>query len=101
MQHKNSTPYHPQVNVTVEAFNKILETTLTKVCNANHDDWGLKIPTVLWAYRTTCKQLTSQTRFKLVYGQEALIPMEYIVPILRIATMTGMDDAKALEDQTA
>ena len=58
VQHKKSTPYHLQANGTIEAFNKILETVLKKVCDANHDDWDLKIPAVLWAYRTTCKHLT-------------------------------------------
>ena len=74
---------------------------LTKVCNANHDDWDIKVPMVLQAYRTTCKWITGQTPFKLVYGKEAVMPMEYIVPSLCIAAATGMDYAEALEERIA
>jgi hypothetical protein len=99
VHHQKSMPYHPQANGTVKAFNNILETMLTKICSVNKDDWDFRIPTVLWAYRTTCKKLTTKTPFKLVYGLEVVVPMEYLVPILRIATFTGMDDTDDVQDK--
>ena len=33
-------------------------------------------------------ELTDKTSFKLVYGQEAFMPMEYIVPSLRVVAIT-------------
>ena len=92
VQHHRSAPYHLQENGTIEAFNKILETALTMVCNTNCDDWVLKLPMILWAYHTSCKRLTGQTPFKFVYGQEVFMPMEYIVPTLWIIAAAGMDD---------
>ena len=79
IHHQQSTPYHPRSNGTVEAFNKILKQALTKVC----DDWDERVLPILWAYKTTSKKLTKHTPFRLVYGKEAIMPMEFLVPSLK------------------
>ena len=45
--------------------------------------------------------MTGQTPFRLLYGEEAVMPMEYIIPSLRIAVVTGMADRAALEERIA
>ena len=45
--------------------------------------------------------MIGHTPFRLVYGQEAVMPMEYIVPSLRISAFTEMDDPAVLNERLA
>jgi hypothetical protein len=42
-----------------------------------------------------------QTPFKLVYGLEVVVPMEYLVPSLRIVAFTDMDDTGVVQERLA
>jgi hypothetical protein len=63
------------------------------------DDWDLRVPTVLWAYMTTHKKLTRKTHFRLVYVQEARIPMEFILPRLDVAMITDLSYFGTIEER--
>ena len=60
------------------------------------NDWDDKIPAVLWSYRTTYKRETNQIPFKMVYGQEVVVPLHFIqrtVEILKVLKL-DIDEAK-------
>jgi hypothetical protein len=42
-----------------------------------------------------------QTHFKLVYGLDVVLPMEYLVPSLRIAAFIDMDDTSIVQERIA
>ena len=99
MNHRWCTAYHPQSNGAIEAFNKTLKKGLTKICNIDKDDWDEKIPTLLWAYRTTYKRSTDQTPFRLVYGQEAVVPLHFRQQTVIIAEILHVDVEQGRKDQ--
>jgi hypothetical protein len=90
IHHKKRTPYHSQANGTVEAFNNILENALKNIFNVNKYDWDMKVPTMLRPYRTTCNNITVHTSFRLVYVEKQVVPLEYLIPSLCLATITNM-----------
>ena len=86
------------MNGAIEVFNNILESVLTKVCIANHDNWNMKTHVILWAYIKTCKIFMGKFPLKLVYGQEAVMLMEYIILSQHIASTTDLIDEGAFKE---
>ena len=80
----------------MEAFNKILEKGLTKVCCANHESWEKIFPAALWPYQITTKKLHKYTPFQLVYVREVVVLGEFISPSLFVAQATKMTDNESI-----
>ncbi|XP_074270212.1 uncharacterized protein LOC141593157 [Silene latifolia] len=66
-------------------FNKTLCNLLRKVVAKSKLDWHERIGEALWAYRTTYKTPTQATSYMLVYGVEAVLPLQMQIPSLRIS----------------
>lgn len=47
-------------------------------------EWSGKLVEALWAYLTTIRGPTQATLFSLVYGSEAVLPLEVQIPSLRV-----------------
>ncbi|KAK0589707.1 hypothetical protein LWI29_017611 [Acer saccharum] len=78
-----STPRYPQANGQAESTNKTIVNTLKKRLEAEKSQWAEKLPEILWSYRTTPRRSTGETPFSLVYGSEAVIPIETRLPTAR------------------
>ena len=52
-------------------------------------DWSEKLPFSWWAYRTYFRTSTRATSYSLVYGIEAVLPVEIEMGSLRVAGIRG------------
>ncbi|MCO5604491.1 hypothetical protein L7F22_058658 [Adiantum nelumboides] len=90
IKHRKSTPYYPRCNGQAENSNKSIKTILT-------NNWDEKLQTTLCAYRTAYKVTTRMTPFRMVYGTEEVVPLEFVVPNLRMSEQYNMDFNTALK----
>jgi hypothetical protein len=87
IQHHNSVPYRPKMNGAVEAANKNVKKILSKMTET-YKDWHEHFPYALCAYRTSVRTSVRATLYSLVYGMEAVLPVEVEIPSLRILSQT-------------
>ena len=55
VNHRISSPYHPQSSGQVELSNKELKLILQKTVHRSRKNWSKKVDDALWAYITTYK----------------------------------------------
>jgi hypothetical protein len=95
----NSSSYYAQANGQIDASNKVLIKIIKKRIKDNLRRWHEKLSEVLWAHRTSRHGATKVTPFELVYGQEAVLPVEIDLQSLRV-TRHGSLSAKEYHELT-
>ncbi|EOY21330.1 RNA-directed DNA polymerase (Reverse transcriptase), Ribonuclease H, putative [Theobroma cacao] len=93
IKHHNSVPYRPKMNGVVETANKNIKRIIEKMTDV-YKDWHEKLPFALHAYRTTVRTSTGATLFSLVYGMEAVFPIEVEIPSLRVLKEVQLEEAE-------
>ena len=91
IKHHNSAPYRPQMNGAVEASNKNVKKIIAKM-TITYKDWHEMLPYALHGYRTTVRTSTGATPYSLVYGMEAVTPIEVEIPSLRVLIESTLEE---------
>jgi hypothetical protein len=91
---------HPKTNRQVEKANglicnRIKKRLLAPLEKAKHA-WVDELPFVLWSLRTTPNAATQETPFFLVYGAEAVLPVEITHKASRIVAYDEATSTEAL-----
>ena len=101
LSHDNSTPYYPKADRPGEVINKVLKCMLQRMIGVHKQDWHLILYSALWAYRTSVRNATRFTPFQLVYGLEAILPVQCEISSLKLTvnllTETSEEEARFLE----
>ncbi|RVW91379.1 Retrovirus-related Pol polyprotein from transposon 17.6 [Vitis vinifera] len=93
IQHHRPSAYRPQTNGAVEDANKNIKRILRKMVETSRD-WSEKLPFALWAYRTSFRTSIGATPYSLVYGMEAVLPVEIKMRSLRVALEQHISEAE-------
>ena len=77
IRHSRTTPYRPQANGKVERFNRTFVAMLRKAVGDHPEDWEEFLPAILMAYRSTISNSTGYTPYKLAFGREMRLGIDY------------------------
>jgi hypothetical protein len=86
----NSSPYYAQANGQAESSNKTLIKLIKKKIEEHPKKWHEVLSEALWAHRISKHGATQVTPFELVYGQEAVLPVEINLQAFRVARQNDL-----------
>jgi hypothetical protein len=81
------------MNGAVEAANKNVKKIIQKMV-VTYKDWHEMLPFALHAYRTAVRTSTGATPYTLVYGMEAVMPLEVEIPSLRVLVDSELEEVE-------
>ena len=81
------------MNGAIEAANKKIKKIIQKMV-LTYKDWHEMLPFALHGYHTSVRTSTEATPFSLVYGMEAVLPVEVEIPSLRVLMEAKLAEAK-------
>ncbi|XP_056697956.1 uncharacterized protein [Spinacia oleracea] len=98
VKHHKSSPYRPKMNGAVESTNKKLKVIIEKMAD-NYKDWPNKLYFALWGYRNSIRTSIGVNPYSLVYGMEAVQPVELEIPSLRIVLESKFPEAEWVQSR--
>ena len=76
-------PYRPESDGMIERFNRTCLMMLSMFVNDRWDNWNELLPYVMYAYRTSVYESTGYSPFRLMMGEECLLPQDVSTSELR------------------
>ncbi|XP_016300864.1 uncharacterized protein LOC107657336 [Sinocyclocheilus anshuiensis] len=74
-----TTPYHPAGNGQCERFNRTLHNLLRTLPGSRKRDWVSCLSQVIFCYNTTPHQVTGESPYYLMFGQEPQLPIDFLL----------------------
>ncbi|XP_026450748.1 uncharacterized protein LOC113350856 [Papaver somniferum] len=90
IKHMFSIPYYPQGNGLAESTNKTLIRILSRTVHDNPRSWHEKLPVEIWAYWAFPRTSTGVSPYSLVYGADAILPVEIKIQSARVSIASGV-----------
>eukprot|EP00253_Pinus_taeda_P004159 PITA_04159 len=94
---KYSTNYYPQGNGLAKSTNKNLVKIIKRTIEQNHKNWHKSLIFALWADIITQKASIGTSPFNLVYGKEAVLPTNLLLPSLALVQFTEESPSSSIQ----